>query len=386
MEGAPACEIARLPEDLLSASISRATPRDASRVAVVSSAFHTSADSDDVWASFVPHDLPPLADGELPSAPLSKKELFLLLSAGPLLLSDRLMSMWLDRESGSKCYMLSARALYIAWGDTPQYWRWIPLTNSRFAEGAKLKSVCWLEIRGKINTKMLSPNSTYAAYMVFKIADDSYGLDCPLQEASVSLGGMESRRKVCVQSDDNEDGVQSDDNEDGVQSDDNEDGVQSDDDNEDGVQSDDNEDGVQSDDNEDGVQSDDNEDGVHSDDNEDGVQSDDNEDGVHSDDNEDGVQSDDNEDGVQSDDNEDGVQSDDNEDGVQSDDNEDVHEENVTVPQRRADGWMELEMGEFFNEEGEDGEACISLTETIGGNWKRGLIVQGIEIRLKKSG
>ncbi|KAG8072876.1 hypothetical protein GUJ93_ZPchr0006g41000 [Zizania palustris] len=403
MEEAPACEIARLPEDLLSASISRATPRDASRVAVVSSAFHTSADSDDVWASFLPHDLPTLADGELPPAPISKKELFLLLSAGPHLLSDRLMSMWLDRETGSKCYMLSARALYIAWGDTPQYWRWIPLTNSRFAEGAKLKSVCWLEIRGKINTKMLSPNSTYAAYMVFKLAEESYGLDHPLQEALVSLGGMESRRKVCVQSDNNEDGVQSDDNEDGVQSDDNEDGVQSDDneddgqsdDNEDGVQSDDNEDGVQSDDNEDGVQSDDNEDGVQSDDNEDGVQSDDNEDGVQSDDNEDGVQSDDNEDGVQSDDNEDVVQSDDNEDGVQSDenedgvqsydneddaqsdDNEDVHEENVIVPQRRADSWMELEMGEFFNEEGEDGEACISLTETIGGNWKRGLIVQG---------
>jgi hypothetical protein len=41
--------------------------------------------------------------------------------------------MWLDRETGAKCYMLSARNLTIVWGDTPQYWTWIPLTDSRFA-------------------------------------------------------------------------------------------------------------------------------------------------------------------------------------------------------------------------------------------------------------
>uniref|UniRef100_A0A0A9HG44 Uncharacterized protein n=1 Tax=Arundo donax TaxID=35708 RepID=A0A0A9HG44_ARUDO len=26
--------------------------------------------------------------------------------------------------------MLSARALHISWGETPEYWRWIPLTDS----------------------------------------------------------------------------------------------------------------------------------------------------------------------------------------------------------------------------------------------------------------
>jgi hypothetical protein len=40
--------------------------------------------------------------------------------------------MWLDRETGAKCYMLSARDLFIVWGDTPQYWTWIPLAVSRF--------------------------------------------------------------------------------------------------------------------------------------------------------------------------------------------------------------------------------------------------------------
>ncbi|KAF0933423.1 hypothetical protein E2562_018527 [Oryza meyeriana var. granulata] len=290
-----ACEIVRLPEELLSAAISRTAPRDACRATAVSPAFRAAADSDAVWSSFLPRDLPPLADGELSPAPPSKKELFLRISDGPLLLPDRLMSMWLDRETGAKCFMISARSLVIIWGDTPQYWRWIPLTDSRFAEGAELMDVCWLEIHGKIHSKMLSANSTYAAYMVFKIADEFYGLNSPFQEATVSLGGKESTKMVCVQRYDSED--------------------------------------------------------------------------------------------------EDGT------DRVPENywsfgpllrrrtrrrNRRPVPpEEGVMHPQKRADGWMELEMGEFFNEDGEDGVACFSLMETRGGNWKKGLIVQGIEIRLK---
>uniref|UniRef100_A0A0E0GEQ2 F-box domain-containing protein n=1 Tax=Oryza nivara TaxID=4536 RepID=A0A0E0GEQ2_ORYNI len=294
-EGEGLCEIARLPEELLSAAISRASPRDACHAAAVSPAFRAAADSDAVWASFLPRDLPDLADGELSPAPASKKELFLRLSDGPYLLSDRLMSMWLDRETGAKCYMLSARSLVIIWGDTPHYWRWIPLTDSRFAEGAELIDVCWLEIHGRIHSKMLSPNSTYAAYMVFKIADEFYGLDAPFQEASVSLGGRGSTKIVCVQSYDSED-----------------------------------------------------------------------------------------------------EEVPENywpmsigpllRQRARRRDRRLVLDEGVTVPQKRTDEWMELEMGEFINEEGEDGEVCFSLMETKGGNWKRGLIVQGIEIRLKKSG
>ena len=44
-----------------------------------------------------------------------------------------LQSMWLVRATGAKCYMLPARKLGIAWGDTPQYWRWIPINLYRFA-------------------------------------------------------------------------------------------------------------------------------------------------------------------------------------------------------------------------------------------------------------
>uniref|UniRef100_K3YXP6 F-box domain-containing protein n=1 Tax=Setaria italica TaxID=4555 RepID=K3YXP6_SETIT len=161
--------------------------------------------------------------------------------------------MWLDRETGAKCYMLSARALCIIWGNTPEYWGWIPLTDSSFSEAARLLQVWWLEIRGKIDSKMLSQNSTYAAYIVFK--------------TSVHLGESKSTCHVCLDVDDRD------------------------------------------------------------------------------------------------------------EDGEIP--------QNVVLPRERADGWMELEMGEFRNDEGEYGEVSIRLLETSA-IVKGGLIVQGIEARPKK--
>ncbi|CAN6279643.1 unnamed protein product [Urochloa humidicola] len=285
-ESGSACEIARLPEDLLSASIARTTPRDACRAAAVSPAFRAAADSDAVWACFVPRDLPPLADGQLSSAPPSKKAMFMRLCDSPVLLADGLTSMWLDRETGTKCYMLSARALCIIWGDTPQYWRWIPITDSSFSEAAQLRLVWWLEIRGNIDSKMLSQNSTYAAYIVFKVDRGAHGLGSPFPETSVSLGGSKSTRRVCL-------------------------------------------------------------------------------------------------------------------DDLDRSCDEWTRDEslwgprpiargrieippNVLLPRERADGWLELEMGEFQNDEGEDGEVSIRLEETSA-TVKSGLIVQGIEIRPKKT-
>jgi hypothetical protein len=95
MEAASTCEIARLPEDLLSGAISRTTPRDACRATAVSPAFRAAADSDAVWSCFLPSDLPPLADGELHQpAPPSKKELFMRLSDGPAVLLDGGLMVW----------------------------------------------------------------------------------------------------------------------------------------------------------------------------------------------------------------------------------------------------------------------------------------------------
>ncbi|XP_024460479.1 putative F-box protein PP2-B12 isoform X2 [Populus trichocarpa] len=49
----------------------------------------------------------------------------------------------------------------------------------------------------------------------------------------------------------------------------------------------------------------------------------------------------------------------------------------------RGDGWLEIELGEFFTKEGKDGELGIRVFDGTT-HWKRGLIVEGIEIRPKQ--
>ncbi|GLT87984.1 hypothetical protein SLE2022_060310 [Rubroshorea leprosula] len=49
-------------------------------------------------------------------------------------------------------------------------------------------------------------------------------------------------------------------------------------------------------------------------------------------------------------------------------------------PIERGDGWLELELGEFFNEGGEDSILEIRIFH-FDGSWKRGVFIEGIEIR-----
>ncbi|OIT30141.1 putative f-box protein pp2-b8 [Nicotiana attenuata] len=49
--------------------------------------------------------------------------------------------------------------------------------------------------------------------------------------------------------------------------------------------------------------------------------------------------------------------------------------------QRRVDEWMEIEMGKFFNDTGEDGDVEVRLMEIRRRYGRGGLLVQGIEFR-----
>ncbi|AES61118.2 phloem protein [Medicago truncatula] len=189
--------------------------------------------------------------------------------------------------------MLSARSLFIVWGDTLRYWKWTSVPDSRFSEVAELVSVCWFEIRGWINTIMLSPKTLYGAYLVFKSsASGTYGFEYQPCEASIVIAGGDTvERNVFL---DVERGrrlryqivhrfrttgiftrlrplVEP----------------------------------------------------------------------------------------------------------IESVDDMQKH------PKERADGWLEMELGEFFNEGGNDKEVEIGVCEVKGGGWKGGLVVQGIEIRSK---
>lgn len=56
----------------------------------------------------------------------------------------------------------------------------------RFEEVAEVVHVWWLEIRGEIDTRILSPATTYEAYLVFKLREGAYGFEVPVK---VTTGG-----------------------------------------------------------------------------------------------------------------------------------------------------------------------------------------------------
>ena len=52
-------------------------------------------------------------------------------------------------------------------------------------------------------------------------------------------------------------------------------------------------------------------------------------------------------------------------------------------PKVRSDGWLEIEMGEFFNSGQEEKQVQMKVMETTSHIWKCGFILEGIEIRPK---
>ncbi|KAH9734543.1 F-box protein [Citrus sinensis] len=286
-----------LPEGCIANVISFTTPRDACRLSSVSTVFKSAAESDAVWERFLPPDYPSLlsdaASSSSSSSSLhfsSKKELYFSLCHNPILIDEGKKSFSLDKQSGKKCYMISARDLLIVWGDTPTYWRWTSVPEARFPEVAELICVCWLEIRCKINTRSLSPRTLYAAYLVYKPTAGSYGFEYQPIDVSVGVVGSESQTRT-----------------------------------------------------------------------------------VYLD--------------------------------AERGQRQRYHyprriglfnrsrrqasmpkENDGCYPKERDDEWLEIELGDFFNKEDEDGELEMSVLEVAAGDWKGGLIIQGIEIRPKQDG
>ncbi|KAL2325286.1 hypothetical protein Fmac_024344 [Flemingia macrophylla] len=257
-------EFQGLPEGCVATILALTTPTDVCRLSLVSKVFRSAAESDAVWKRFLPSDYHSIvSQASVPLHYASNKSLYFALADDPLILDHATKSFQLHKKSGKKYYMLAARALNIACADIEEHWSWISDPNSRFPEVAQLRWVLWLEIRGVINTRALSPNTHYAAYLVFKMIDAQGFCNLPVELSVNILGGHGSTKIVCL------------------------------------------------------------------------------------------------------------------------DPNRETPNNRIMGLQRpneRGDGWLEIEMGEFFNPGLED-EVHMSVFEIRGDNWKRGLFVEGIEVR-----
>ncbi|KAI7747556.1 hypothetical protein M8C21_012068 [Ambrosia artemisiifolia] len=165
-----------LPEGFVAEALAQTTPRDVSRLSSVNSFFRSAAEWDIVWESFVPPEcLAEVVDGGRDSM------------RG---------SLWLDKWTGKKCYMLAAKHLSIALMDTPNCWRWVSVAKSRFREAAELISVRPLEVIGNVNTSILSPNTTYVAQLVFMTTPEAYGFEYQPVEVCIGPIGDNSQTRM----------------------------------------------------------------------------------------------------------------------------------------------------------------------------------------------
>ncbi|XP_062084870.1 F-box protein PP2-B15-like [Humulus lupulus] len=186
----------QLPEDCFAHILSLTSPQDACRSSLASSCVRAMADSDSLWDHFLPSDYKEILSRLVfPVVYSSNKELFFRLCS-PCLIDGGKKIFWIEKSTNKKCIMLSARELSITWASHPLYWTWKPIPESRFAEVAELITMWWLEICGSVNTKMLSPNTLYTAYLVVKFADRAYGLDFLPSEVSVEVGNSKALGKV----------------------------------------------------------------------------------------------------------------------------------------------------------------------------------------------
>ncbi|RLN43216.1 putative F-box protein PP2-B8 [Panicum miliaceum] len=212
-------QVGDLPETCLAHAIALTSPRDACRCAAVSPVFRASADSDHVWRRFLPlgHrgasvSVPPQPQGQQPPKPAAAKDAYLrLCDAGAAVPVDgegsRTQRLWLDRASGARCYMLSARALSLPWDDGELSWRWTPHPLSRFGDAAELVGCTSLDIYARLPAAELTPATTYAAYLVYGVAEGHRGLSYPDQETTVALAGARvapARHAVCLHRDEAE--------------------------------------------------------------------------------------------------------------------------------------------------------------------------------------
>ncbi|KAI3752548.1 hypothetical protein L2E82_24582 [Cichorium intybus] len=174
-----------LPEDCVSTILSLTSPADACRLMLTSSWLRSAAESDLVWSRFLPYDLPCILSRTHSQVRFSsKKELYFQL-CDSVLIDGGMRSFSLNKMSGRKSFVLSARALSISFSEEPNHWTWTTRSASRFPEVIELKTVSSIQIEGRINTQDLSPNITYGAFLIIQVSDRAFGLDSIASEISV---------------------------------------------------------------------------------------------------------------------------------------------------------------------------------------------------------
>ncbi|KAL3739353.1 hypothetical protein ACJRO7_020720 [Eucalyptus globulus] len=105
---------------------------------------------------------------------------------------------WVDKELNRNCLMVLASTLSIICSDRSEYWTWAEEEESCYPSNvnlhvARLNYVCWLDIKGKCKTSVLSQRTMYDVAIVVKMSSQNYGWEMPV---NLSLEFPDGNRQV----------------------------------------------------------------------------------------------------------------------------------------------------------------------------------------------
>ncbi|PWA62025.1 protein kinase-like domain, Phloem protein 2-like protein [Artemisia annua] len=146
----------------------------------------TISDSDTYWEPKIPNDYEEtLKLSKVSLEWKTKKELYSILCKG-FLLDDGHQWFSIDKN-GKKCQMLSARATVIDDNNS----NWESSNESRFGEVLVITGGYKFQIGRRIEPQEVSPQTTYAAYLVFKLPQDQSTFEAPIKvyDANANFGG-----------------------------------------------------------------------------------------------------------------------------------------------------------------------------------------------------
>ncbi|KAI3720736.1 hypothetical protein L2E82_31729 [Cichorium intybus] len=166
--------LGELPENCLAMVLAHLDPPDICNLARTNRAFYRASSADFIWEPKLPENYRTLAkklvlyEGSLEC--LGKKDIYAGLCC-PVRFSGGTKEVWIDKERGGLCMLVSWKGMKITGIDDRRYWSYIPTLQSRFHTIAYLKQIWWLEVEGEIEFEF--PPGSYSLFFCLQLGRPS---------------------------------------------------------------------------------------------------------------------------------------------------------------------------------------------------------------------
>ncbi|XP_076953043.1 F-box protein PP2-A11-like [Bidens hawaiensis] len=163
-----------IPENCLAMVLAYLDPPDICNLASTNRAFHRASSADFIWEPKLPENYRMLVEKLLSykgsDECLGKKDVYAGL-CHPVRFSSGRKEVWMDKEVGGICMLVSWKGMKITGIDDRRYWTYIPTLQSRFHTIAYLSQIWWLEVEGDLEFEF--PAGKYSLYFRLKLGRPS---------------------------------------------------------------------------------------------------------------------------------------------------------------------------------------------------------------------